>query len=224
MRILLTHHAPLRRQPPGWFAWHAAQALAAAGHDVRLLVVDWQQHYGEPLEVERVICGDDPNAELTFSLPRFTTEEPASSRPTFAELTDGQLMRYRDCQRSRLDDLILRFDPHMIHCQHVWLLGQLALESGVPYVLSAWESEFIDLDARFHPLAEQAAENAGRIYLADDATQRRMTSAFELPEERIVSLAGTQQLASAEVDPKVAQQVAAELAASYQQVLTERFG
>jgi hypothetical protein len=224
MRILLTHHAPLRHLPPGWFAWHSAQALAAAGHEVRLLVGDWEHRFGESLEVERVVCGEDPNADLTFSLPRFTSEDPASNRVTFAELSDGQLARYRDCQRRRLDNLILHFDPHMIHCQHVWLLGQLALESGVPYVLSAWETEFIDLDARFRPLAEQAAENAGRIYLADEPTRRRMQSAFDLPEERLETLAGAQRLTDAIADPISAQQVAAELTASYQQVLKERFG
>jgi hypothetical protein len=224
MRILLTYHAPLRHLPPGWFAWHSAQALAAAGHEVRLLVGDWEHRFGEPLEVERVVCGSDPNADLTFSLPRFTSEDPASSRSTFANLSDGQLARYRDCQRRRLDNLILHFDPHMIHCQHIWLQGQLALESGVPYVLSAWEAEFIDLDARFRPLAEQAAENAGRIFLADESLQQRVQSAFDLPTERIIAIAGAQRLTGSEVDEAAAKRVASELIASYQQVLTERFG
>ncbi len=224
MRILLTHHAPLRHAPPGWFAWHCAAALTAAGHEVRLLVGDWEPHAGEPFAVERVVCGQDPNADLTFGLPRFTSEDSASGRPTFASLSDDELGRYRDCLRRKLDELILHFNPHIVHCQHVWLLGQLALESGVPYVLSVWEAELIDLDARLGPLAEQAAENAGRIYAAEEATAQRLAAVFDTPAERLLSWPEIQALTVPDAGPAAARQVAADLAASYQQVLTERFG
>jgi hypothetical protein len=206
--------------------WQWAQGLAAAGDEVHLLVADVEHRFGEPLEVERVVCGADPNADLKFNLPRFGSEEPAAGRPTFAELADGDLARYRDCLRRRLDQEILRFDPHVIHAQHLWILGQLALESGVPYVLNAWGDELAECqqDARYRPLAEQAAENASRILVATPATQQRVESLFELTADRTL-LMPSEWLLDGPAGDDVARGVAGtQLHGLYQTVLTERFG
>ena len=44
-----------------------------------------------------------------------------------------------------LDTEIADFDPQIIHCHHTWVLGHLALESGVPYVLMAQRDELDEL-------------------------------------------------------------------------------
>lgn len=38
--------------------------------------------------------------------------------------------------RQRLDAAVLEFDPHVIYADQAWLFARVALESGVPYVLS----------------------------------------------------------------------------------------
>jgi hypothetical protein len=226
MRILLTHNAPLRQSPTGWLVWQWAQALVAAGDQVRLLVADVAHQFGESLAVERVVCGDDPNADLKFKLPRFSGEDEAGDRPTFAELSDADLAAYRDCLRRRLDNQILHFDPHVIHAQHLWILGQLALESGVPYVLNAWNAELFDYqqDARYQSIAEQAAENASRILVADENTQRRVDGLFESVGERIVVMPPAWQLDAATVDPAASLAAGEQLHALYELLLCERFG
>lgn len=226
MRILLTHHAPLRQSPIGWLVWQWAQGLVSAGDEVHLLVADEEHRFGEPLEVERVVCGDDPNADLKFKLPRFSSEYTAGGRPSFADLTDGELARYRDCLRRRLDTEILRFDPHVIHAQHLWVLGQLALESGVPYVLNAWDDELIDYrqDARYQPLAEQAAENASRILVATSATQQRVESMFELAADRTLLMPPPWLLDGPAGEDASRHAAGTQLHALYQTVLSERFG
>ncbi len=223
MRILFSHHAPLQQSPPGSLTWQLALALEGAGDEVRLLVADREHRFGERLAVDRMVCGDDPNADLKFALPRFRDEQPAAGRPTFAELSDAQLARYRDCLRRRLDNLIMRFDPHVIHVQHIWVLGQLALESGVPYVLNAWPSELeYSGDERYQPLVEQAAENASRILVSDDAMKQRVEKLFEATSDRVVVMPPQ---AFGSSDDATAQIATGQwLHAVYQDLLTERFG
>jgi len=226
MRILLTHHSSLRQSPTGWLTWQWAESLQAAGHEVRLLVADSERVTGESLPVDRVVFGDVANTDLRFGLPRFSTQTDASDRPTFAQLSDAQLSEYRDVLRRRLDQQILEFDPHVIHAQHIWVLGQLALESGVPYVLSAWNAELVDcqLDPRYRPLAEQAAENASRILAADEALRQRIEAAFETVAERTIVMPRAWNLSSPDASQADREAAAAGLHDLYETVLKERFG
>jgi Glycosyl transferase 4-like domain len=226
MRILLAHHFPLGQSETGRLVWHWASALAAAGDQVRLLVVDDEHRFGEPLAIERVVCGDDPNADLVFKLPRFSQPEDNGERPVFSSLSDAQLAQYRERLRRRLDAQVMQFDPHVIHAQHVWVLGQLALETGVPYVLSAWGPELVDCqaDARFRALAEQAAENAGRIVAADETTKRQVELLFDRAGERTVVMPDALRLNDARDSDAGRAAAAHRLHALYQAVLDERFG
>ncbi len=226
MRILLTHHSPLRQSPTGWLVWQWALALVARGDEVRLLVADDEYRFGEPLVVERVVCGDDPNADLLFGLPRFSTQTDAGDRPPFSGLSDAELALYRDHLRWRLDNQILQFDPHVIHVQHVWILGQLALESGVPYVVNAWDAELVDYeqDQRYRPLADQAAENASRILVADEATRRRVEALFESAAERTLLMPREWNQRDPDASNEDLAAAAAGLHDLYEAVLAERFG
>jgi hypothetical protein len=108
------------------------------------------------------------------------------------------------------------FDPQMIHAQYVWLGGQLALESGAPYVLTAWGPEFdcAAADERYQPLLDQAAENASRILAVDQALARRLAARYESVADRVVCAPPSQFERGAERD----------LPALYAAVLRERFG
>jgi hypothetical protein len=226
MRVLLTHHFPLKQSESGWLVWHWAWALAAAGDEVRLLIVDHQHQFGEPLVIERVVCGDDPNADLTFPLPGFSTAAEGEHRPAFSSLSNTQLAQYRERLRRRLDAQILQFDPHLIHVQHVWVLGQLALETGVPYLLNAWGPELVDcrFDARYRALAEQAAENASRILAVDDAAQRQVEELFESAADLTTPLPPALRLCGAKASEAARIEAGRQLHALYQAVLDARFG
>lgn len=226
MRVLLTHHFPLKQSEAGWAVWNWAAALAAGGDEVRLLVVDRRHHFGEPLVIERVVCGDDPNADLTFGLPRFSGPDDADDGPLFSSLSMIQLAQYRQCLRRRLDAQISQFDPHVIHAQHVWVLGQLALESGVPYMLTAWGPELVDYrtDERYRALAEQAAENACRILAADPMAKRQMDVAFETVADRTVLMPEELRLVQPTATDAARAAAGRKLHALYCETLDERFG
>jgi len=226
MRVLFLHHLPLEQADVAIHLERWMEALEAAGHEPRLLTVDHQRHAGASQSIDRIICNPtDPAADLPLVLPDFTSSAGGSSRRAFPELTDEELALYRECLRRRLDRQIDEFDPHMIHAQHIWLWGQLALETGVPYVLSAWGAELVDysVDARFRPLVEQAADNAGRILAHDPATFGQVSELFGAAD-RALLMPLVPVGADAE-NPASRQAFFSEsLAAVYATVYEERFG
>jgi Glycosyl transferase 4-like domain len=211
MRILLTDHVPLRPTLVGSRTFALARGLCAAGHEVRVLSVDCSSEGGEDIPVRRVVCRrDGERADLPFDVPCFTPL--VYSRQTFRELSDDELAAYRDAIRQALDEEVTAFDPRIIHCQHIWVGGHLALETGVPYVLSGYADELAALrsEPRYRRLVQEAAENAGRILVASDALRREVLEACGNLEDRVLV---------------VAESFAVEdLVAVYQQVIEERIG
>ncbi len=159
-----------------------------------------------------VTCrGGDAAADLDFDVPCFETDARAGQ--TYAALSEDQISRYRQALRQALDREVDTFDPHVIQVEYVWLLGQLVLETGVPYVARAWGPELTSCLGlpRLRGLAQQAAENAGRIIVADRGLADAVGSTFDIGADRIVVLP--------------ADEVAAEpYVQLYRAVLEERFG
>lgn len=186
MRVLLMNHFPLHGSGTGTYTHDLATALVEAGHEVECLIVDRQERAEQPFHVERVTCrAGDARADLPFDFPCFTAHPESSVN--FHDLTDSQLSAYRDALRRRLDPMVDRFNPHIIHGQHVWIQGHLALETGVPYVLTAQGTDLMGYrdEPRCRPLAEQAAENAGRIMAASEFIRRQVLETFELAADRV---------------------------------------
>ena len=209
LRILLTHHMPLGWSATGQEVSRLAAELRRQGHHVRCLVVDRApadrgSADADQESVRRIVCDpDSPTAQLKFRLPTFgpadsgepvNNGEPAENNShhagttSFAALSDAELAAYRDVLREVLDDEVARFNPHVIHGQHIWIQGHLALEAGVPYLLTARGPE-LDLqasDGRYRRYAQEAAENAGRIIAPDEQVHRAVTATFGDLDHRVV--------------------------------------
>jgi hypothetical protein len=127
-------------------------------------------------------------ADLDFAPPCFASE--GGSSQTFESLSDPQITRYRDAWRLRLDREVDDFNPHVIHAGHLWWDAQLALETGVPYVVSAWSAELTACAdrPRARALAQQAAENASRIFVPHRALGSAVQSTFGIAPEHIAVL------------------------------------
>ena len=146
MRVLVTHHFPFDACASGRYSHELAASLLAAGHEVRCLIVDAVGNGSEPFPVRRMVCRAlDPLADLPFDVPCFASE-PLGSQ-TFEGLSSQQLADYREKFRRLLDREVEDFDPHLIHAQHIWVQGQLALETGVSYLLTAWGAELASYEA-----------------------------------------------------------------------------
>lgn len=190
MRVLLTAQFSPASSASERHCRQLAAGLALRGHDVRLLVTSDRAQPQAGYAVRVLLCRPgDPAADLAFPLPTFAA---GSSFPgtSFGELSSQQLADYRQEFRQYLDQEVAEFDPQIIHSQHIWLEGQLALETGVPYLLTGWEPE-LDWwpDPRFYPLVEQAAENASRIVVHSQALAERIASQAEGVKDRLVVLA-----------------------------------
>jgi hypothetical protein len=213
MRILLTHHFPLGYGTVGQYVSDLAQILQFSGHDVRVIVIGGPPQR-DGLKLRAIEClRDDLQRALPFDVPWFGIEPEGTL--TFETLSSQQFSIYREVLRHELDEEVEAFDPQVIHAQYVWLWGQLALETGVPYVLSAWGPEFVSRarDDRYRPLADQAAENAGRIFVPDEHVRREVLDTFEDVALRAVLM-----------PTKVDASLVAALINHYQAVLDERFG
>lgn len=213
MRILLTHHFPLGHGTVGQYVADLAQALQSAQHDVHIVAVGHSRQR-DGLTLRAVACLQEGSRfALPFDVPWFGVEPEGTL--TFETLSSPQVSDYRDVLRHELDAEVETFDPQIIHSQHVWLWGQLALESGVPYVINAWGPELVSRarDDRYRTLADQAAENAGRIFVPDEHVRREVIDTFEEVALRTVLL-----------DTTVDAGLVAALVNHYQAVLDERFG
>jgi hypothetical protein len=222
MRILLLDHLPLESAQGGEETARLARGLRRLAHEVACLVADErpsgddEEEEEEEIPVHRVLFRrDDPAADVPFALPAFSADSPGG--PTFLDLTDRQIADYREAMRRHLDREVNARDPQIIHAQYVWLLGHLALETGVPYVLSARGAELqaYRQDRRWRRFADEAAAGAGKILAADEHIGRELRELFPHASERIALLVPA--------DGTHGQWIAG-IAAIYEAVLRERFG
>jgi len=188
MRILFTSHEPLDGAVSGRVVDSAARGLASVGHQVRVLTVEDEPEEDAESHVRRIVChATDRRAPFPHAMPSFQANGKGFS---FAALSDRQLSDYRDLLRAEFDREVDLYDPCIVHVQHVWLFGHLALEAGIPYVLSAHPHEFetAKTDARYRRYMQETAENACRI-LAHDATAARLNELVGDLEGRVVPFA-----------------------------------
>jgi D-ribose pyranose/furanose isomerase RbsD len=120
------------------------------------------------------------------SIPRPTNSEFSEiNYETLSNTTVPLLAKFRDAFRPILDEFIERFNPHLFHVQQVGVLGELVLETGLPYVQTVESTDLsaADQNAHLRDLWELSVENAGRILVANqslaDEIQRRSPDVAE---------------------------------------------
>jgi hypothetical protein len=195
---------------PVWNLRSLAEGLIAAGHPTRCLLVADAPQQDPSWVARRVVCNPDiASADLKFALPGFAPHR--AQRVAFDQLTDRQLSQYREALRRALDREVDEFNPHLIHADAIWLWGHLALETGAAYVLSASlaELETRQANPRFARFTDEAAENAGRILVAENSVRAAVLDTFDVSDARVV---------------QVAPGAHDEIAAVYRRVLKERYG
>lgn len=172
MRVLFFLPQSPEQAPASAALWQLAQNLAQSGCSVRGL---WLENAGAapvalgslaPSAV-RITCG--PRGEIPFGAPALAAAHPGEV--VFAQLSDEQVTCYRDVLRRRLDEVVSEFDPHVIHVGSLWLTAHLALETGVPYVVTCSGEELAAAaaDRRYARFVIEAAENAGLVEAASPA-------------------------------------------------------
>ncbi|MES1213584.1 MAG: glycosyltransferase [Singulisphaera sp.] len=220
MRILIASDEPIDDESSGSRTIALALGLSAAGHAVRVLDVGPAPIVSQRISLRRAVCAaSDAAAELPFEAPHFGAARTGGKR--YAELSDDELSQLRNTLRRMLDQEILDLDPQIIHAQRIWVMGHLALESGVPYAVTARQEEFVELerDNRYERLASEAAENAGRVIASSAELANTVRSYFGDLDERI-TVAETLLDSMIDATPECI----AQLTGIYAAVLDERLG
>ncbi len=84
-----------------------------------------------------------------------------AERPVTDALAETAVATLRERLRRELDLVVAEFNPHLIHAEGLTFWGQLASETGVPYVATLVAEDLEHADgSRLRELAEQGAENA----------------------------------------------------------------
>ncbi len=107
---------------------------------------DWEQAAvigvpaGDPIPAVGELAADrihtlrfGAGGDLEFPVPGMSDVMPYRST-VFSSMDDDQLGRYRAAWRTRLDEVITSFRPHLIHANHVWLVASM-LKDVAPGVL-----------------------------------------------------------------------------------------
>ncbi|MCS7304036.1 MAG: glycosyltransferase [Thermoguttaceae bacterium] len=191
LRVLLTSHDPMGQGLGGQEVVRLARALKRCGYQLRVLLADTTHQKTEwenqaDFSVRRLICRpQDPTADLPMPLPCF---DPGPEQIDFQQLSPTQWQCYQEQFRQALHLELQTFDPQVIHCQYAWIHAGLAMETGLPYVVSVWgpELEAAEQDSQFQRLVEQSTVGAARLLVPDPAVAYRLPPEARRPPGRVV--------------------------------------
>ena len=188
MRVLLINHFPLFGSGSGVYTLNIANSLLRLGHEVVALFPD--NHVDDTPYGFRThpvyftdADGKAPVADaLPFNFPCFTTH-PRSTN-TFEALTDEELEAYLDAFRRAIAQEVEEFKPDVIHAGHIWLLAQLAGQTGLPLVVTAHGTDLIGYrqSTRYHDAALEAATLASSIVAISERNLAEVVETFPFAE------------------------------------------
>ena len=110
---------------------------------------------------------------------------------TFRALSDDVLEFYFDRARRELLNVIDSFRPDIVESQHIWSMGYLLGELGVPYVVTAHHSDQMGYhyDERMRPYADRAAVGARLVFAISEFARREVLALYPgIADERVVVL------------------------------------
>ncbi len=187
MKILMPNHFPLQGSGSGIYTLNVAGELVKAGHEVLVIVPDHTETTGYPFPVKTILFsdGENPDAELDFNFPCFTTHPRSTT--TFYELSDDQLAAYVEAWREAIEEAIIDFQPDVIHAHHVWVTPYVAYLTGLPYIVSCHGTDLMGFEKgpRYKEMALTAAKNSDAIIAISRQVQADAVAAYQVPIEQV---------------------------------------
>lgn len=187
MRVLIINHFPLQGSGSGIYTLNIASQLVKQNHQVFVIDIDNRLDKNKyPFEWKTIICDKNKNEDpdLNFNFPCFTTH-PRSSN-TYYQLTDQEIENYVDVFTKKTKQIAERFQPDVIHSQHLWITPFAALQTGIPYVITAHGTDLMGFrkDKRYHKFALAGAKNASRIITISRQVHNDAMRLFSLPKDK----------------------------------------
>lgn len=207
MNILILNHFPLEGSGSGVYTENLAKALVQSGHNVMVLIPETKPVDTRPegfttqivrfREAPTVIQSAttlktdttklahiDPPVDLEFPFPCFTSHP--RSHQTFYALNVEEVAQYRAVFKKKISEIIETFHPHVIHVNHLWILADLAAETGVPYVVTSHGTDIFGFkkDERYRAAALRGAAAAGGVITISEQVDQDVSTIFKVGRER----------------------------------------
>ena len=109
---------------------------------------------------------------------------------TFRDLSIEQFNLYQSEFKTQIKKVIDEFQPDIIECQHIWLMAHVIHELGVPYCVTAHNSDQMgyEFDARMQPFADSAAVNAKYVFTISEYVHKEVLEIYDMPAEKVIML------------------------------------
>lgn len=188
MKVLLINHFPLQGSGSGIYTLNIAGELLKAGHEVFVIDIDNViDNTDYSFRRKTIICDETKNnkPDLKFNFPCFTTHP--RSNLTYYDLSDRQIKIYADTFIKITQQVVVDFQPDIIHAQHLWITPYAAMKSGIPYVVTVHGTDLMGFkkDKRYHKYALDGANNAAKVITISRQVNNDTLELFNLPEEKM---------------------------------------
>lgn len=125
---------------------------------------------------------------LPFNFPCFTTHP--RSAVTFGMLSPEETESYQRAFAGALAEEMTGFRPDIIHAQHIWLLSYLAVQYGVPCLITAHGTDLMGYEKwpAFRRYADAAASRCSKIIAISKDNGELVRKLFPQAEKKTVLL------------------------------------
>ncbi|MFP4021547.1 MAG: glycosyltransferase family 4 protein [Halanaerobium sp.] len=179
MKVLLINHFPLEGSGSGVYTKNIAQRLIDKGHQVKVVVVDNEINDSYQFPVETII---------DYNFPCFTTHPKSNNQ--FYKLTRQEMNDYLNKFIRTIQKISQNFKPDIIHCQHLWVAPYAALQTNIPYVITAHGTDIkgYKKDKRYRQIALKGTAGAEKIITISDQVNQDVKKYYFNKDNKLVKI------------------------------------
>lgn len=179
MKVLLINHFPLEGSGSGVYTKNIGQRLLAAGHQVKVVVVDNEINNDYQFPIKTII---------DYNFPCFTTHPKSNNQ--FYKLTRQEMNDYLNKFIRIVKKTVSDFKPDIIHCQHLWVAPYAALQTKVPYVITAHGTDIkgYKKDKRYRQIALKGAAGAEKIITISKQVNQEVKKYYFVEDNKLVKI------------------------------------
>lgn len=190
MNILIVNHFPIAGSGSGVYVKNIALNFVKNGHKVCIIMPENTTNFPSlngikmhPVYFKRE---EQIKGQLDFNFPCMDLHP--RSNFLFHDMTSIQIKEYENAFRIAIREEIKKFNPDIIHSQHIWIISGILKDYDIPYVITSHGSEFITYkrtDA-FYEYAQNAALNCKKIITISKDNEEEIINYFPEAKDKLV--------------------------------------
>lgn len=109
---------------------------------------------------------------------------------TYKDLTPKEINACSDYYRQELLKVLNEFKPHVIECQHIWILDYIIAKLGFSFISVAHNSDQIafEYDPRMQEITKWSAHKAYKIFAISDHVNQKVVNLYGVPANKVITL------------------------------------